>query len=146
MTGWEWLLVPLVIAAGAVGLILERRERAAYEQHSKEFEEFWRSLSEAERTRVLATLEAQLYEEPPPKFADYLLYVFLPKHRRDNLLGDLAEEYRNVYQRFGSGPARAFYYSQVFRSLWPLIAALVQKALKWGILGWIGQTIRRFIS
>lgn len=89
-------------------------------------------------------------EEPaastPPRFAEYLLYIFLPKRSRDNMLGDLEEEYYKAYRRYGYRYAQVFYWSQVVRSLWPLIAALVQKALKWGVLGWLGHAIRRLIS
>lgn len=57
----------------------------------------------------------------PPRFAEYLLYFFLTKSERVNLIGDTEEEYNEVLDKFGRGKANAWYYKQVFDSLYPLI-------------------------
>lgn len=69
-------------------------------------------------------------DETPPKFAQYLLYLFVNKGNRDALLGDLEEEYWVVYDKFGPKRARFFYQVQVFKSIWPLISASVGKFIK----------------
>ncbi|MCD2453785.1 permease prefix domain 2-containing transporter [Methylicorpusculum oleiharenae] len=66
----------------------------------------------------------------PPQLAEYLLYLFIPKSNRDAILGDLEEDYRTVYQKFGSKLALMFYWWQVVTSIWPLVSASVEKLFK----------------
>jgi hypothetical protein len=82
----------------------------------------------------------------PPKFGEYLLYLFLRKHERDPLLGDLEEEYREVYAKFGRRKAQFWYYAQVVRSLAPLSKRAIQSLVKWGIVAWVGDVIRRWTA
>lgn len=84
-------------------------------------------------------------DQRPPKFAEYLLY-FLPKKEREPLLGDLEEEYREVYKKFGKGKAKFWYYCQVAMSFWPYIARAVKKLVGLGVVGWAGSVIRRWIG
>jgi hypothetical protein len=79
-----------------------------------------------------------------PRFAEYLLY-FLPKKDREPLLGDLEEEYYEVYKKFGKRKAHIWYYSQVAQSFWPLIIHCIKKLSAWGLMGWLGSMIRRLI-
>lgn len=57
----------------------------------------------------------------PPKFAEYLLYLFLTRRERVHLIGDLTEEYVEVLHKFGVRKAKFWFYQQVFYSLQPLI-------------------------
>lgn len=57
----------------------------------------------------------------PPKFAEYLLYLFLTKSERINLIGDLTQEYGEVSEKFGIKHANLWFYKQVGDSLKPLI-------------------------
>jgi hypothetical protein len=82
----------------------------------------------------------------PPMFAEYLLYLLLPKKEREPLLGDLEEEYHDIYRRFGCQHARFWYCWQVGASLWPLVTRAVKKLIKWGVLGWVGDLLRRVIT
>jgi hypothetical protein len=84
-------------------------------------------------------------QRPPARFAEYLLY-FLPKTTREPLLGDLEEEYREIYARFGKRKATIWYYVQVLYSYWPLLCRAGKKLIKWGVLGWVGDAVRRLIS
>jgi len=55
---------------------------------------------------------------PPPRLGARLLCLFLPPDERDCVIGDLAEEYRDVrVPRFGWGRARLWYWGQVVRSI-----------------------------
>lgn len=63
----------------------------------------------------------------PPKFAEYLLYLFLTKSERINLIGDLSEEYLEVSAKFGHRQANLWFYKQVCDSLKPLIWRSVSK-------------------
>lgn len=79
----------------------------------------------------------------PPKSAEFLAYLFLPKSDREVLLGDLTEEYRSVVAKFGQRRAQFYFYKQVVWSIWPL----ARKAfIKWGLFGWVMELIRRISS
>jgi hypothetical protein len=56
----------------------------------------------------------------PPRLGEYLLYFFLTKRERVHLIGDLTEEYQEVFSAFGHRSATRWFYKQVFDSLWPL--------------------------
>ncbi len=74
-----------------------------------------------------------------PKFAEYLLYLFLSKRDREHLIGDLSEEYMEVRAKFGRRAANVWYYKQVVTSIWPLS----RKAVRWGLVAWVGEWVRR---
>jgi hypothetical protein len=68
-------------------------------------------------------LETKTHDLPPtapPKFGQYLLYLFLSRERREDVAGDLQEEYPIVRCEFGRWGAWAWYWSQVIRSIQPL--------------------------
>lgn len=69
----------------------------------------------------------------PPRFAEYLLYLFIPKLQRQNLLGDLQEEYLEVSERFGKKRATFWFYKQVGTSLWPLFRRSIIKGWLYGL-------------
>jgi hypothetical protein len=57
------------------------------------------------------------FGETPPKCATYLLYLFLSKHDRENIPGDLAEEYETIIlPEFGVRKAKLWYWKQVICS------------------------------
>lgn len=82
-------------------------------------------------------------EHRPPWFAEYLIYFFMTKEDRKNIIGDLREEYAEVLLRFGDKGARVWFYKQALTSLFPLASRFV---VKWGLFGWLRNSIRRFIS
>jgi hypothetical protein len=102
---------------------------------------------------TMARLNAPIRYHPielapsPPEFATYLLW-YLPMHKktREAVMGDLEEEFSIVSQRFGRREAIIWYYYQVGASFWPFAVSGVKKLIKWGVLGWIGEALRRFIS
>jgi transcriptional regulator with XRE-family HTH domain len=63
----------------------------------------------------------------PPRLSEFLLYLFLTKSERVNLLGDTDEEYREVFEKFGRRAANAWFRKQVFDSLRPLIRRSISK-------------------
>lgn len=79
----------------------------------------------------------------PPKSAEYLAYLFLPKTDRETLLGDLTEEYPSVVEKFGRRGAQFYFYKQVVWSIWPLVRKSI---IKWGLFGWLVDLIRRISS
>ena len=91
--------------------------------------------------QVLSPPEAD--KSRPPQFGEYILYLFLLKKDRDNVLGDLQEEYSEVLLKFGRTKAKIWYYKQVYTSIWPLLRRAL---LKWTALIGIGEWIRRLIS
>lgn len=68
--------------------------------------------------------------DTPPKWSEYALFLFLPRKHRDNIPGDLREEFATeILPRFGARAARNWYRYQVacaIASLWPrrVLAAL----------------------
>ncbi len=83
-------------------------------------------------------------DQRPPAFAEYLLH-FLPKTMREALPGDLEEEYHQMYARFGKRRATFWYYVQVALSFWPLLSMGVKQLIIRGLLGWVGDVVRRLI-
>lgn len=77
--------------------------------------------------------------ESPPKFAQFLIYLLVKKDTRDAILGDLEEEYREVFCKFGSNKAKFFYYWQIGRSIWPLVSAFIGKIIKLFIKGIVSR-------
>lgn len=75
----------------------------------------------------------------PPQSAKFILYLLIPKINRDGMLGDLEEEYWDVYKEFGVGKARFFYWWQVFKSVWPLVSASVVKLIKLVLSGIVAR-------
>ena len=85
-----------------------------------------------------------LLDPPRPPFnAEYLLYVFLQRGDREIVIGDLAESYGRVLQRFGKRRADFWFYKQVIWSLGPLFR---RQMVRIGALVWLGRILRRLIS
>lgn len=84
----------------------------------------------------------QANERRPPKYAEYLLYFFIPREQRAYTLGDLEQEYGEVLDKFGTHPARMFYWGQVGCSLWPYLQRAVRQAR---LLLWLINLIRSVI-
>jgi hypothetical protein len=89
-------------------------------------------------------------EIKPPRLGEYLLYLFLTKRERVSLIGDIEEEYVDVYERFGRRSAKIWYYKQVFDSLRPLIRRALAKTgvvlWLWKHTGWIYEHVLQFIN
>ena len=79
----------------------------------------------------------------PPKGAEYLLCLFLPRETRSYLIGDLAEEYSTISEDYGLQKAKFWYYTQVLTSLWPLIQAGLKRI---ATCSFIVGVIRRLTS
>lgn len=65
----------------------------------------------------------------PPKLAEYIIYLFIPRNSRDAILGDLEEDFNEVSKKFGLWHARLHYWVQVLRCIWPLIHSLGGKLI-----------------
>ena len=90
-----------------------------------------------------ASKESEIVPSRPPINAEYVLYLFLEKVERDDVIGDLIEGYSHVSSRFGSRRADLWFYKQVAGSLWPLFRRAV---FKLGVFVWLGRILRRLIS
>lgn len=93
-------------------------------------------LDVSERPGVLKSMRSNL---TPPQLGEFALYMILTKEDREYLIGDLAEEFIEVQAKFGRTKASIWYYKQVLTSAWPLM----RKAIRLGILAWVGEWIRR---
>ena len=67
----------------------------------------------------------------PPLYAHFLIYLLLPKKQRDGLLGDLNEEYPEVYATFGPRLAGIWYWKNVLFSFGPLLVQSVARLVQW---------------
>lgn len=74
----------------------------------------------------------------PPSLAEKLLLLFLSKNDRENLIGDLAEEYIDIELRHGHLFAGFWYWKQAMASVYPLI----KKAFRWSLFAWLAHWIR----
>ena len=63
----------------------------------------------------------------PPKIAEYLIYLLIPRKNREVMLGDLEEDFQEVRKKFGLRKAKFHYWFQVLRSIPPLISSSVLK-------------------
>jgi|GEM_PF-3562269 len=79
----------------------------------------------------------------PPFNAEYVLYLFLRREERDEVVGDLIESYGHITQRFGKRRADVWFYKQVAGSMLPLFR---RSLLRLGAFVWIGRILRRLIS
>lgn len=77
----------------------------------------------------------------PPAKAEKALLLILSKDEREAILGDLAEEYMEIQVKFGASFAKVWYWKQVFTSAAPIL----RKAIKWLLIAWMGELIRRVI-
>lgn len=88
--------------------------------------------------------------EALPPFGEFLLYLFLTRTGRVNVIGDLSEDYAEVSKKFGKKVAIRCFYFQVLRSLWPLLRRFLLRggivALAAKVLTWILETILKFFS
>jgi hypothetical protein len=64
-----------------------------------------------------------------PLFGEYLLKLFLSARDREAIPGDLEEEFFESISRYGLGPARVWYWTQVIWSIGPIVAARASKAM-----------------
>lgn len=78
-----------------------------------------------------------------PKAGEFLLYLFLSTLERDAIVGDLEEQFPKVQRKFGERAARVWFYNHIWFSLWPLLS---QRIVKSGLLGWVFDLLRRFVS
>lgn len=78
----------------------------------------------------------------PLPLAEFAVYLAFPRDIRDPLLADLAEEYDEVYKKFGAKHADLLYASRVGKSLWPQYSNSIRKC--WNLMPW--STIVRAIS
>lgn len=78
----------------------------------------------------------------PPKFGEYLIYLFLSRQDRVNILGDLMEDYGTIESKFGRPAAVFWYYKQVVASIPPCVW---KRLFKWGTITAIGDWFRRHI-
>lgn len=77
----------------------------------------------------------------PPKKGERILLMLLSKEDRENMIGDLAEEFAGIAARHGTRFAKVWYWRQVAGSAWPLL----RKVLRWGLLASAWDIVRRLM-
>ena len=71
-------------------------------------------------------------DSTPPMWATYLIYLLLPREDREAMLGCLEEDYRTkLLPKYGVHRARFWYWCEVGRSIWPLLAEVFSRILSW---------------
>jgi hypothetical protein len=86
-----------------------------------------------EQHRCLRMAAPPRNAEAPPRNAEFLLYCFLSKEDRAGLIGDLMQEYElEVLPKFGARRARVWYWTQVMKSITPVVFNLLTKLRKLG--------------
>lgn len=98
-------------------------------------------MAQAKKRKVQVDETAQA--EPPVRPL-YLLTLALPRDRREKIIGDFTEEYRELIPRFGMRRANFFLWVRVIQELWPLIIKGWEKAKKlwkWLIVVGVGKLL-----
>lgn len=83
------------------------------------------------------------YQLHPPKFGEYLFQLLISKENRENMLGDLAEEYAYIQTKFGARKAKVWYYKQALSSIWPLLQHGIRLTGYHSIARFIGHILFR---
>lgn len=76
---------------------------------------------------------------PPVAGEKLFLLILSREERKTNILGDLAEEYSELAQKFGRRFATIWYYKQAAASASPFL----HKIAKWGLFLSVGELVRR---
>tara|TARA_B100001250_G_C19596210_1_gene698549 strand:+ start:337 stop:876 length:540 start_codon:yes stop_codon:yes gene_type:complete len=79
----------------------------------------------------------------PPKRMQLLLRFALKPKDQAAILGDMEEIFHSMVVRYGYKTARRWY---VWHALRSSVSQLVEKVAKWGVVAYIGETIRRIIA
>lgn len=58
----------------------------------------------------------------PPVGAEFLLWLLLPREGREAAIGDNNEQFEILAAKFGPRRARFWYWSEVARAVWPILA------------------------
>jgi hypothetical protein len=89
--------------------------------------------------------------EALPRFGELLLYCFLARTERINLIGDLFEDYREAIAKFGRKSAVCCFYAEVARSLLSRLSwrfffkiGFISGGLK--VLIWVFKLIAKIIT
>jgi hypothetical protein len=85
------------------------------------------SVNDILRAGLLFFTHESLPRQLPPRFAEFLVYLIVPKSSREAILGDLEEDFNEVREKFGLRHAKFYYWWQVGRSAWPFISDFVKK-------------------
>ena len=103
----------------------------------------WGLASKIGKVRVAVSFH-QAQTVSVPKLGEFLLYLFLSKEQRESLPGDLEEEFITVIvPKFGLRQAKLWYWSQVLRSIGPLLTRQVVKLVS---LSWVVNYVRRWMQ
>lgn len=81
----------------------------------------------------------------PPRHAEYLLWLLMPREQREGALTRLIEDFEAVRERYGLRKARRWCWWEVLRSATPLVDGLIERVIKWGVLGTMAEWFRRHI-
>lgn len=99
-------------------------------------EELW--CKSADRERVVDLRPGRIGICSPPRRAEYMLW-FLPRQQRDDVLGDLSEDYLLVLERFGERKANLWYWGKVLLEVGPFLREHI-------FTTWLGELIKQFRS
>ena len=123
-----WLIQALTLV---LPLLFYRKARSIREQMYRDFPESAPQEREGESSK--------------PRNAQYLLWLLMPRAQREAVIGDIAEQFAQVEQSQGLRRARAWYWCEVARSLWPIAMDCARRLVKWGVFGAAAEWLRRFI-
>lgn len=98
-------------------------------------------------TRAMDSTPTQSDTGAPPKRAEKLLYLFLPKKDRESIPGDLEEEYRTIIlPNYGRPFAQGWYWWQAARSLWIILRGSLARLLKLGLFAKAAEWVSKYLS
>lgn len=78
----------------------------------------------------------------PPKTAEFLLYLILPRETRNEICGDVSQQYFFIVSKFGLRKAKVFFYKETLFTVIHEISKLVPGRQ---VLLWITESFQRLI-
>jgi hypothetical protein len=80
------------------------------------------------------TNKAALLPPAPPRPAEFLLLLFLPRGVQDDIAGDMSQRFIKIVTKFGRFWAACLYWGWVSDAIWNY---RLQKVTRWGGLAWV---------
>jgi hypothetical protein len=78
-------------------------------------------------------IDVQIAPRKPPEMARYVLHLLLSRRDRQNLIGDLIEEFQTVQlPEFGVRKANFWFWEQAISSVWPIIRGRIRNIVAIG--------------
>ena len=81
-----------------------------------------------------------------PRIHVFAAHLLLPKQHREDMLGDLEEEFPHFVQKFGEQHAKLWYWVQIARAFLPTFLKLLGGGWVLGMATWLASVLREWFQ